>query len=262
MHYKNLVLSGGGVKGIAYLGVYEFIIEKQITFDNVYATSIGSFFAVVMLLKLSPDAVYRMIRNLYKNAATLNVLDVFRRSKGFSLLSHKDYKKIITRLVPENLTFKALYDATGIPLTIVATDLKLQQTKVFSSELTPDTKVYRAIMASTCVPFFLPLQDSRYIDGGVLENLYTDQISKDEDSLLFVLKTYNEYKSESIDQYISNVLRLSFGRTKILNSPNWKYIFIDTGVMSSEVSVLFDKQKINRLVKLGYSTTDDLFKNE
>jgi hypothetical protein len=93
-------------------------------------------------------------------------------------------------LVDEEVSFRQLYEATGIELYVVAVDVALRQPVVFSAFTTPDVPVAPAVMASSAIPLaFRPgrLQRKfadgethvhRLMDGGVWAN-YPSFVFKD-----------------------------------------------------------------------------------
>src|SRR6185295_152164 len=64
--YKNLVFEGGGVKGIAYGGVFEVLEEKQITpqIKAVAGTSAGAITATMMSLNYSAAEFLKIMMSL------------------------------------------------------------------------------------------------------------------------------------------------------------------------------------------------------
>ncbi len=49
-NYKNLVLSGGGVRGLYYLGFMKYYESRLDEFKNLVGTSIGSFFVAAIAI--------------------------------------------------------------------------------------------------------------------------------------------------------------------------------------------------------------------
>lgn len=58
----NLVLSGGGVKTYAHLGVYKYCFERGITFDEIVAVSGGALIAPFIFLKRNPDSLIYLFK--------------------------------------------------------------------------------------------------------------------------------------------------------------------------------------------------------
>jgi NTE family protein len=61
--YKNLVFEGGGVKGVAYGGVFEVLEQKQITpqIESVAGTSAGAITATMMSLNYSAEVFLKIM---------------------------------------------------------------------------------------------------------------------------------------------------------------------------------------------------------
>ena len=65
-HFKNLVFEGGGVLGVAYLGVIEVLADKNILekITRVGGTSAGSIVALLIGLNYSVDEIKKELREL------------------------------------------------------------------------------------------------------------------------------------------------------------------------------------------------------
>ena len=64
--YKNLVFEGGGVKGVAYGGVFEVLEQRQITpqIEAVAGTSAGAITATMMSLNYSAKEFLKIMTTL------------------------------------------------------------------------------------------------------------------------------------------------------------------------------------------------------
>src|SRR6185436_2344800 len=64
--YKNLVFEGGGVKGVAYGGVFEVLEQRQITpqIEAVAGTSAGAITATMMALNYSAAKFLKIMTTL------------------------------------------------------------------------------------------------------------------------------------------------------------------------------------------------------
>ena len=58
----NLVLSGGGVRSYAHLGVYKYCFEQKIEFNEIVSVSGGSLIAPFMILKKDPDETSKLFK--------------------------------------------------------------------------------------------------------------------------------------------------------------------------------------------------------
>jgi NTE family protein len=153
----GLVLSGGGARGIAHLGVLRALEEHEVKFSCVSGTSVGAIIGALYSQGMRPRDILeaiqqtRVLRNL-RPAWTLR-----------GLLSMESIQSLLVQLIPHN-TFEALQ----LPLTVAATDLEAGRAHHFTQgALIP------ALLASSCVPgMFNPviLNGTTYVDGGITDN--------------------------------------------------------------------------------------------
>lgn len=154
----GLVLSGGGARGIAHLGVIKALEEAGIHFSIVSGTSAGAIIGAFYAHGYAPDEVFKIITstNLYK---------LMRPAISWrGLLKIENSIDIFKSYFPED-SFEALKK----PLIVTASNVKKGKTKFFSSG-----ELIKPILASSCIPvLFTPLEinGKLYIDGGVLNNL-------------------------------------------------------------------------------------------
>lgn len=174
---KNLIFSGGGLKGWAYIGTLralsELIDRKGI--EGVVGCSIGSVFGLFYLLDIKWDYILDYVMEL--NFADIIDPDIDSFIINQSILQGKIFKEIIMELISQKIdpciTFNDLWKYSKKLFTVTAlniTDLKLEY---FNWKLTPGIKVIDAIMASSSLPLLFPsyrIGNSMYYDGGVCNN--------------------------------------------------------------------------------------------
>lgn len=152
------VLSGGGARGYAHLGVLKAFAERGIAPSAISATSAGSIVAAFICSGFSTDEVREVFR---KHKPSIAMQWRTWRS-GFLSLSRVE--EILRQALPcEN------FEDLKIPLYITATDFGSGGQAVFSSgPLVP------AIIAASSIPvLFRPaeIQGVQYVDGGLSGNL-------------------------------------------------------------------------------------------
>ncbi len=169
----SLVLSSGGARGIAHIGVIRELERLGYNIVSVSGTSIGSvigsFYAAGFL-----DKYEEWVLNL-------DVLDVIRlfdvsiSSQGF-IKGQKVFKELKKIIPDQNIEdFK-------IPFSAIAADVKNHKEVVFSSG-----SLYDAIRASVSIPSILtPFKWNKVslIDGGVLNPLPLNHVQHSEENLL------------------------------------------------------------------------------
>ncbi|AGA79582.1 patatin-like phospholipase family protein [Echinicola vietnamensis] len=154
----GLALSGGGVRGIAHLGVLKALEEIGIRPSRVSGTSAGAIVGALYCQGLKPDAILDII-------ISTNYFKFLRPAISWTgILKMDTLEQLFEVHLPEN-TFESL----EIPLTITATEISRGKVVYFSQG-----ELIKPLMASCCIPgIFDPIKigDKFYIDGGALNNL-------------------------------------------------------------------------------------------
>ena len=163
----GLVLSAGGVKGLAHIGVVEVLQQAGIPIDLFVGCSIGSLIGVFYASGFDQqhvlDAAFRILPNKpnYKTLGLPSVISGFT-GKGF-FTTDKMYSILQEEL--KERTFEEL----KTPLRVVAANLDNGDIKVFHSG-----ELLKPICASAAMPgFFQPvtIDKAQYVDGGIITEL-------------------------------------------------------------------------------------------
>ncbi len=156
----NLVLSGGGARGIAHIGIIEVLQEKNYQIQSVSGTSmgglVGGIFAAGNLPELKKWLINIDIKEIVK------MLDFSLKLPGL-IKGEKVMKKIDGMLPIKNI------EELPIPFTAVATDLQTDQAVYFNKG-----NIIEAIRASIAIPtIFTPVIHDRqiWVDGGLVNNI-------------------------------------------------------------------------------------------
>lgn len=167
----GLVLSGGGARGIAHLGMLRALEEHGVRFTNISGASVGAIIGALYAQGMRPaeimDAILqtRIFRSL-RPAWTLR-----------GLLSIESVQALLMKFVPHNS-----FEGLKTPLVVSATDLQSGKPSYFrNGSLIP------ALLASSCVPgMFNPvaLNGTTYVDGGITDNFPVRAIRKECDVIV------------------------------------------------------------------------------
>jgi len=158
IYNTGLVLSGGGTRGFAHLGVIQALNEAGIYPDVVSGASAGALAGVLYCDGFSP----REALNIMKGSSRLNYMRPAMPREGILQLSG------IRKILEDHLQAKRFEDLK-IPLYVSATDLNNAKPVYFSKGDLLDV-----IIASASIPvLFKPVKINNvfYVDGGVLDNL-------------------------------------------------------------------------------------------
>lgn len=148
------VLSGGGVRGAAHLGVLRAFRDAGIRPSAISGTSAGALAGALLADGRSPEEVLALVepelkrsRLLRRGGLASRRIEEFLRSE----LQHRYFEEL------------------PLPLHVSATNLEQGGQQVFSSgELVP------ALMASCAIPLVFPavqVNGTYYVDGGISNNL-------------------------------------------------------------------------------------------
>lgn len=181
----SLVLSSGGARGIAHIGVIEELERQGFEIKSIAGSSIG---ALVGGIYASGNLkVYRdWMCNLDKKAV-FNLVDFTLSTNGLVKGNKviKELKKIVPDLNIEDLP---------ISYTAVATDIKHKKEVVFE-----EGSLYEAIRASISIPtVFKPYMfDGKVlIDGGVLNPIPINRVKRSNNDLLIAVDVNSPILSE------------------------------------------------------------------
>lgn len=178
---RNLVFSGGGVRGYSYIGVLQELVHHDVkleSLEGVGGTSIGALIAMLVAAKWTPEQMVDELLSV--NANSLVQLNLFTLWNDYGLVAPDALRAYLITLLTRNLpslganpTFGALYEATGCKLLVVATNLNYNQEVPFSHETTPHVHVADACFMSMALPgLFTPfrMDGTLYVDGGLKNN--------------------------------------------------------------------------------------------
>lgn len=201
--YKNLVLEGGGVRGLAYAGVFSVLEEKGILqqIENVGGSSAGSIAGMMVSIGYTASEIDSMMVELRIqkfNDGKGGLLGKYRRFKnGFGIYKGIAFEKWLQQLVSfktgnPQLTFSQLHELhLSDPLFkdfyCTGTNLSKQRLEIFSYKNTPHMPIALAARVSGGIPlYFAPVAlDNEmkkvkakdtvsfvnyFVDGGMLSN--------------------------------------------------------------------------------------------
>jgi len=167
----GLVLSGGGVRGMAHIGLIQAMEELGITAQMVSGSSVG---ALVGALYANGSSVSDMLR--FFKETPLFKYSFFTILKP-GLIDTERYFDIFKEYIP-----KDAFESLERQLYIVATDLQQGEQHFFS-----EGELIRPLLASAALPpVFSPveLNGKLYADGGIMNNFPLEPIQNKVDYVI------------------------------------------------------------------------------
>ena len=184
---KHLVLSGGGLLGISYIGLFKYFEENN-TLTNIKSItgcSAGAIFGTLLAIGFNNKELITIVKSMvFKDYLKINVDSLLNFVNTKGLESGKNLHNFIKNSIKdktgdENITFFQIQEKYNIKLQIGVTNLTKSAFELFNVDNTPDLPIIKAISASIAIPFiFEPIiiGDDIYCDGGLLETLPIENV--------------------------------------------------------------------------------------
>jgi NTE family protein len=240
--YKTgLVLSGGGARGFAHLGVIQALHEAGIFPDVISGTSAGALAGVLYADGHTPEEIHKIMNS----GSRLDFMRPALPREG--LLQIGGIIKILKTCLRAK-TFEEL----KTPLFVAATDLNNGKAVYFSKG-----ELLDPVIASASIPvLFQPvvINNIHYVDGGVLDNMPVKPI---EHSCRFLIGSFVNPIGyvEKISGLISIAERtFMLSMTKEITEKAKKFDLLVAPMELRNYKIL-DPEKADELFDLGYKAT-------
>ena len=257
----NLVLSGGGIKGLCYISLMRVLEEKNIIKDikNYGGCSVGIFFCFLLCLDYKYEEIKNiLLGNILNKIYKIYIFNFFDTHSFCSPKILRDLLEILlhNKLKTKKINLLNLYYTTNKTLNIVATNISDGTEIIFNKDNTPDYDVIDCIIASCSIPGLYPpfkLNNNHYIDGFLVNNYPIDIFKNDLENTIGITLTKSKYyKDLTINNYIYNlftILTINKQREhKDLYDKLKKNIFINNDIFVLELNISNTK-KLNELEK-------------
>lgn len=274
----GVVLSGGGAKGLAHIGVLRALEEENIPIDYICGTSMGAIIAGLYASGYSPDDMEKIFtspdfenwlsgkiedkykfyyRQLDKDESLINInLDTkndFKAQIPLSLVNpvQMDYA-FMEIFASSSKVCKGVFDSLMVPFFCVATNINDNKADVRRSG-----DLGSSIRASMTFPFvFSPivLDGKTMCDGGIYNNFPSKEMQEyyNPDMIIGVkvAGNYDPPKEGDLKSYIENMIT-SDSQYDVLCDNS---VLIEPNVRSLDVMDFTKKQEC---ITLGYQATKE-----
>jgi NTE family protein len=273
----GLVLSGGGARGIAHIGVLEWFEENHIPVDYVVGTSMGGIVGGIYATGKTPAEMLKIIEEIDWD-------DVLRSTPPYNELSfrrkqdRRENQTVIefglkngvrvpsglnsghkVDLILERLTLPyskiESFDELVVPFRAVATDMIKGEAVILK-----DGSLSTALRATMAFPgVFTPVEREGKIlaDGGLVNNIPTDIAKKMGADIIIAVDIGTPLSTDpKALESIGGVLSQSIGIALIGNDR--RNLALADIIIAPDLGkyTLFDFQGANELYKLGYKGAD------
>ena len=259
---KNIVLGGGGVRGLAYIGLLK-LLEQNNLLENinvVVGSSAGSLMATSICLGYKSQELidYLMPLSLGKfiNITAKSILEF---TKDYGLDGGEKLELFIKGAISykgfsEHITLKQLYDITKKHLIITASCIKNKQCIYLDYETFPDMPVWLACRASCSLPIlYKPITYQNYllIDGGITDNIPLYKFEKEiENSVAFKFQSNTD-----LNNFIGYIRNISYCFKSYDPNRNMSNNIIITNLQNVEAMQMIDLPLLNDMMDACYQAT-------
>ena len=268
----GVALAGGGIKGIAHVGVLQALEENGIKIDIIGGTSSGGIVASLYAMGYSPKNIYDLFKKHANDIVNVNYVPIMSGIKNFIGKKKAKFIGFNTGMSIEK-PYENIAKAKGfekisdikMPLVIPAVDLGDCTEYVFTNYIPKqnngnikyitDIPIGKAVRASSSFPaVFCPcdFQNHKFLDGGVLDNIPVSEVKKQGATKVIAVN----FEPDSIDEK-SNMMDIAMRTIDIMGNK-----IIENNLNSSDFILtiktkktgLLDSKNIESCYKYGYET--------
>jgi NTE family protein len=246
-HYKTgLVLSGGGARGFAHLGLIQALNDAGIFPDIISGTSAGAIVGVLYADGYTPGEILKLLNS----GSRLDFMRPAMPREGLLQISG------VSKILKTSLRAKT-FEELNIPLYVAATDLNNGKPVYFSSG-----ELLEPVIASASIPvIFQPVKinDISYVDGGVLDNLPVFPIENICKVIIgsFVNPVGYSEKISGLINIAERTFMLSMSKEIIEKAKKFDLFVAPTELCNYKI---LDPEKAAELFAIGYKATKNKLK--
>lgn len=251
---ETLVVSGGGMKGVASLGAA--VALKKAGMLREVKTYVGTSAGALVAAALATDrASLKTLFELTDSKYRADI-DLSRLLATFGLDSGRHLDRWISILLgPSKCTFQDIYTKHGVRLVVCATNLTDRKPEYFSVDTTPAMDVALALRMSCCIPLYFSAikeQGMVYVDGAVADNFPMAWAVNQFGGATVVGITFwprASHPDNSLEEYVAALLECSTRRHYDLDDR--RILALDTGARSA-FEFTMSKRDMKKLYISGY----------
>jgi len=236
----GLVLSGGGVRGVAHLGLLQILEEIGIEPVAISGTSAG---ALVGALRAAGHSISTIL-DFFKTTSIFKMGHFATRKPGF--IDSDKFYPILKEFLPDD-DFSALKKK----LYVTATDMVRGKQRIFSHG-----QLIRPVLASAAFPvMFTPveIEGQLYTDGGALNNFPVEPLTGECELIIGSnVHPFKDLQPSDIKNTLAVMERLF--HLSIHHHSIHKYHLCNVVVAPHELAAFgtFDRAHFNEMFEIGY----------
>jgi len=287
--FDTLCISGGGTKGIAFLGAIKALCDSEIidmkNIDTLIGTSMGGIICFLLSINYEISELIYFAESFNFEIMTPNI-NIEKTILNYGLDSGDKLYFVLTKFLEQktkktNLTMKEHYELTKKKLIVSVTNYSTGFVEYISYENYPNLPIILACRMTSCLPlYFVPvkinLEDWKFytnsdqkcehnefifLDGGILDN-FPIQLGSNETTIGILMNNSDSiYECDSIVKFLSSIVGMTTHFMICHKLNNHKNI-INLKITNVEVVKLkMNKKFKKKLIDQGYMQTLDYVRN-
>ena len=268
----GICFAGGGIKGVAHIGVLKALEEENINFDYVAGTSSGSIIAALYSVGYKSDEIYEIFKKYNKKINYFEIKNILKLIYGILIkrkiiITGLNIGEKIEKLINKELNKKNINNINQINKKLLIPSVSLIDGKIFIFSSIKNRKIYsdkiiynndinigKAVRASCSYPGVfepMPFENNYLIDGGIRENVPWKELKENGADKVISVVFQNEIEEKqkiNIIDSISNSIEILCHELSNYELEGADYLL---KIKTKDISLL-DKSKIKYLYQLGY----------
>lgn len=273
-HFDTLVLSGGMVKGYAFLGAIQGLIDLSIYngINTFVGTSVGAILGYLLAIGYTPIEI---LTSIYKHGwlEKLKYFDLVSMINGNGAATYAPLNEALEKFtidkIGKYITLGKLKEEYGKTLLCTTYNMTTCKTEYIGPDNHPDMPCLVALRMSANIPLVFDrfkYMDSYYVDGGISDNF---PIIKGDEIGNSVIGIYHESHPESLQDrpedgmmaYFLRLLQVPVVQTTLhkISLVSAKSFIVRIKTEKTESGISFDVKSKDRLdmFSSGYNQLKD-----
>ena len=239
MDELGIVLSGGGARGAAHIGVLQALNDNGFYPNRISGTSAGSVIGALYCAGYTPHEILNIVhQKIFLKAFRVNFIKT-------GLTDESSMRSFFETFLKENR-----FESLKIPLHVCAANLNSGRFEIMSE----GDYLYEAIEASCALPLLfksVKIKGSTYVDGGLLNNLPVEPLMEHCNKIIGISLCPHEHKDDikGVRGIVERCLQLA-----IWGTVQHRFTSCDIAIeiKKSFKYGLFDVKKSDELFDIGY----------
>lgn len=198
-------MSGGGLKGIGFLGALQCMSDMGTLQDiqHFIGTSIGAVIGYLISIGYTPIEIMVILHTEKTMETLIQAMDATYLTTHGGILNFCIFQDILEQLtikkIGQLINLNQLHQDYGKHLVCCTYNLSKKQVEYIDHLSNPNIPCITALRMSSNLPFlFFPFQynGSVYVDGGIYENFPVSQVPPESKAIAFFIKENEEIKTE------------------------------------------------------------------